>query len=472
MSKRTEDELPFRIRPNRPRRSGSGEERAWSNALTTVLRYARSSRQGRRSDQGTVSRYAGRQRCAVRVMYSPNTTARQWRAHGRYIARESATGDHRRTGFDANGADVDPAATLDRWQSAGDPRLWKLIVAPEFGERLDLERLTRDLVTRIESDLGTRLQWVAVVHLNTEHPHVHIALRGVRDDGRPLELRRDYIRSGIRALAEELCTNQLGFRSELDRVASERGEITARRYTSLDRLIARSASDAGDPARIQFRLDARTGSRREQHLAVRLAVLRAMGLADSVAPGTWLIRRDFELVLRAMQKASDRQKMLSAHGAALSDTRLQVSVLDWRTTNVAEGRVLIHGEDETGTASGRHYLVLEGTDARAHMIYYTTDLERARAEGKLHPGAFVRVRKQFADRKPNLHVEDLGSADAILTNRLHLESTARGLIRRGIVPTEDGWGGWLGRYQAALAEAAHQVSQRSLNRRRDSSLER
>src|SRR3954452_15395811 len=255
MSKRTGHEVPFRIRPSRPRRSGRDEARAWSNALTTVLRDARSSGQGWKRAQGPGSRYAGRQRCAVRVMYSPNTTARQWRAHGRDNARESATGDHRRTGFDANGAAVDPAATLDIWKSAGDPRLWKLIVSPEFGERIHLQRLTRDLLTRMESDLGTSLQWVAVVHLNTEHPHVHIALRGVRDDGRPLELRRDYIRSGIRAVAEELCTNQLGFRSELDRVASERGEITARRYTSLDRVITRSASDAADPAHIQFRLD-------------------------------------------------------------------------------------------------------------------------------------------------------------------------------------------------------------------------
>ncbi len=30
---------------------------------------------------------------------------------------------------------VEPAKELARWQSEGDPRLWKLIVSPEFGER-------------------------------------------------------------------------------------------------------------------------------------------------------------------------------------------------------------------------------------------------------------------------------------------------------------------------------------------------
>jgi type IV secretory pathway VirD2 relaxase len=42
-----------------------------------------------------------------------------------------------------------------------DERLWKLIVSPEFGDRVDLKRLTRDLISQMETDLGTRLEWVA-----------------------------------------------------------------------------------------------------------------------------------------------------------------------------------------------------------------------------------------------------------------------------------------------------------------------
>src|SRR5205085_4783841 len=37
----------------------------------------------------------------------------------------------------------------------------------------DLRSFTRDLVTQMEKDLDTRLDWVAVDHWNTEHPHVH-----------------------------------------------------------------------------------------------------------------------------------------------------------------------------------------------------------------------------------------------------------------------------------------------------------
>jgi type IV secretory pathway VirD2 relaxase len=152
------------------------------------------------------------QRCAVRVVYAKNATSGQWQAHGRYVARESAThdGDSKAIGFDGNGESIDIAERLQHWQKASDERLWKLIVSPEFGDRADLKRLTRDLLSRMEGDLGTPLQWVAVAHYNTEHPHVHVALRGIDAKGRSLHLSRDYIKQGIRWAAEDFCARQLG----------------------------------------------------------------------------------------------------------------------------------------------------------------------------------------------------------------------------------------------------------------------
>ncbi len=99
MAKKT-DETPdkdgnFRIRPNRPHAGGKSESRAWSTALRTVLRYAGTSRRSKasaNSGSGGSSRRQFNQRCAVRTMYTANKTAGQWKAHGRYIARESANG--------------------------------------------------------------------------------------------------------------------------------------------------------------------------------------------------------------------------------------------------------------------------------------------------------------------------------------------------------------------------------------------
>jgi hypothetical protein len=128
------------------------------------------------------------QRCAVRVTYAPNRTRGQWSAHGRYLARESAV--HSDTGnmraFGPSGPVADIHRTLGSWQKAGDPRLFKLIISPEFGERVDLERLTRDLIADMEQDLGTHFEWVATAHHNTEHPHTHVALRGVTPQRKPV----------------------------------------------------------------------------------------------------------------------------------------------------------------------------------------------------------------------------------------------------------------------------------------------
>ena len=329
-------------------------------------------------------------------MYTANKTAGQWRAHGRYIARESAGGSVlSQLGNDVHGEvsrPAEPAKELERWQSEGDPRLWKLIVSPEFGERLDLDRLTRDLMARMEKDLGTKLEWVAVPHFNTEHPHVHIALRGIREDKSALDLPRDYVRHGIRAIAEDLCTRQLGHRNQLDAVASERREIQEHRFTSLDRVINRAnIADGSMAEHFVVRRRAENNARaREQHIDARLLVLQQMGLAKDVGGGEWQVRRDFETVLKAMQRTSDRQKMLASHGALLSDERLPLVVLDLRKLKTLEGRVLMHGEEETGKAAGRHYLLLEGTDAKVHLIYYTPEMEEARSRGKLRSNSFVR----------------------------------------------------------------------------------
>jgi type IV secretory pathway VirD2 relaxase len=253
------------------------------------------------------------QRCAVRVTYSPNRVRGQWAAHGRYIARESAAreSDVKGAGFSAATDRVDIAKTLNAWQAAGDQRLFKLIISPEFGERLDLRRHTRELVARMEHDLGQRLEWVAVAHFNTDHPHVHVALRGQTDAG-PLRLGRDYIKQAIRSHAENLCTTQLGFRTQLDALEGERREIHALHVTSLDRAIARNAFGSGgdgtfEPAWLATG-DSEFQRAHQQFLASRLRTLATVGLATPVGAGRFQIDPTFLSKLRAMQIGADRQK--------------------------------------------------------------------------------------------------------------------------------------------------------------------
>ena len=86
-----------------------------------------------------------------------------------YLAREGAQrAGGKGRGFSAEQEGIDLPATLRSWQRAGDERLWKFIVSPEHAERLDLKAHALALVSHMERDLGTRLEWVAIDHYNTD----------------------------------------------------------------------------------------------------------------------------------------------------------------------------------------------------------------------------------------------------------------------------------------------------------------
>lgn len=183
----TSDYKGFRFYPRKPRQRVRDETKTWSIAFKRIMHYARMSRKKRAgASKGASNRPRKRfnQRCAVRVIYSRNKAAGQWFAHGRYLMRESARGrSSKPAAFTTESEVADLSATLAVWQKVGDERLFKLILSPEFGDRLDLQRLTRELMRQMEKDLHSRLEWAAVTHFNTQHPHVHIALRGIRDTG-------------------------------------------------------------------------------------------------------------------------------------------------------------------------------------------------------------------------------------------------------------------------------------------------
>jgi type IV secretory pathway VirD2 relaxase len=480
VAKNNTKEREYRLRPPKP--PARSERVVLTSAFKIIMHHARMS--GRRVKcsfglgQGIKRARRYFQRCAVRVTYTKNATTGQWRAHGRYVARESASqkGDSKGVGFNKGEQSVDIAERLEKWQKTGDELLWKLILSPEFGDRVDLKGLSQDTLSRMERDLGSSLEWVAVAHYNTEHPHIHVALRGVGADGRPLRLSPDYIKHGVRAIAEELCTRQLGHRTEIDAAEAQRREISQHRYTSLDRIIQRDA-DNGEKSDSPFftitkgpHVNGRAwrDSLAERSAAERLMVLGSMGLAESIGPNVWRVRRDFEKILRAMQRSADRQKTLAAHGALISDQRLQLVTFDLRSLETLEGRILVHGEEET---SGRRYLMLEGTDARVHYINYTPEMEEARNRGGLRTNSFIRLRKLFTDGHPALDIDELGDSEAMLRNKRYLRETHQRLSRRGIVPQEDGWNGWLGRYQQAIAQAATLIEHepRAQKRERDRS---
>jgi hypothetical protein len=172
-----------------------------------------------------------------------------------------------------------------------------------------------------------------------------------------------------------------------------------------------------------------------------------MGLAESVGFGTWQVRQDFEDVLRAMQRATDRQKTLAAHGALLSDERLRLEVTPLSDVNELEGRVLGHGQED---ATGRGYVLIEGTDGKVHFIYQDDSIDAARHRGLMRVNSFVRLRKNSVKGRPELTVDDRGDSENILNDKTYMRHRAQ-CVKSG-APTDEVpcWGGWLGRYNARL----------------------
>jgi hypothetical protein len=79
-------------------------------------------------------------------------------------------------------------------------------------------------------------------------------------------------------------------------------------------------------------------------------------------------------------------------------------------------------------------------------------MEETRSLGGLKSNSFVRLRRASGNGRLRIETEDLGNADAVLTNRRLLREKVEALRQQGVYPTEDGWGGWLGRYQKAVCE--------------------
>jgi hypothetical protein len=450
-------EPEFQIRPRAPRRSNA-ESRALSGFKRVMQMFCSSARPVQGSATKLARSFNANQRCAVRVSYSPNKTRGQWRAHGRYLERDSAVGDNQPFGAAETATGLEEK--LAEWQAAGDRRMFKLILSPEFGHRMDLQQFTRDFMKGIEDRVGMKLEWMAVIHNNTEHPHVHIALRGVAG-GQELRLHREFIRSGMREHAEHLCTLSLGYRTVEDVLEAQRKEVGFARATSLDRQIQKRTVPIS-PTEMQFALP--PGSREFfQLLACRMATLTKMGLAQADGSG-WRLRLDFLQVLKAMQQAGDRQKMLNQYGILLSDPRLPTQVTRLKDITHLEGRVIAHFHDD---ATGAAHMILEGTDARIHFIRHNADIEDMRHRGALRPNCFVTISRQ-SNIDLAVVIADLGDVEHYLV-AASLKQSVKQPAQQRLVENE--LSGWLGRYLrilrcAADTEAGGRVVARSAARSR------
>ena len=213
-----EDDI--QVRPGRIRgAAGPRVDTALRQVIVAVARAGGPSRrQGVGKGGGSGASTFGRGRAAVVRSLHAGTSRRQvvvkarvarrsaggLAAHIGYLQRDGVTRDGEAGRiFDARSDAADASAFVER--SRDDRHHFRFIVSPEDAAELaDLRAYTRDLMADVQRDLGAPLDWVAVDHWNTAHPHIHIILKGRLDDGADLVISRDYISRGFRARAEAL----------------------------------------------------------------------------------------------------------------------------------------------------------------------------------------------------------------------------------------------------------------------------
>src|ERR1700730_4575728 len=178
-------------------------------------------------------------RSVIKASFKRNDHTGGWAAHARYLSRAGAQREQGKgQGFDAEHDAIDMVAVVRDWEKK-DELLWRFIVSPEDASRLNLQEHVRGLVEQMERDLDTKLQWIAIDHHNTDDDHVHLLVRGVRDDGRPLQIDREYLKLGMRGRSQEIATSELGPRLEHEVLRSSERVIRKEQWTEIDRSLQR-----------------------------------------------------------------------------------------------------------------------------------------------------------------------------------------------------------------------------------------
>ncbi|BBF80265.1 DUF3363 domain-containing protein [Asticcacaulis excentricus] len=249
----------------------------------------------------------------------------------------------------------------------------------------------------MEADLGTKLDWAAVDHFNTGHPHTHIVVRGRDDRDRDLVIAREYLSEGFRERVQAQVSLDLGPRSEREIAQALQVEVSQERLTSIDRQLRREADDQG------YVMGGHRDTVMRAARAGRLVKLEALGLAERASGGRWRLDPEMETTLRQIGERGDiiktLHRALTDRGleATLSETQMHLPSSDSSlSAGTLTGRLIERGVlDEQ---SDRHYVILEGIDGRTHFV----DIGQGTATEALPKEAILQV----TSRQPDIREVD------------------------------------------------------------------
>lgn len=302
----------------------------------------------------------------------------------------------------------DVLADANEFQERGkdDRHQFRVILSPEDGKEIgDLRTFTRSVMSQMERDLETRLDWVAANHYDTAHPHTHVVIRGVDEDGKTLIIPRDYISHGMRDAAENIATLELGPITQIDVAKKLAGEIQKERFTKLDRdLLDKSVNGIADlTANITEGMNWQTRFEKG-----RVKALSKLGLAEKVGFGKWRLDDNLE---RTLRRLGDRGDIIKTYHRALKQASLERASYSDPVYDPAAslaksitGRVVSTGILDD--VNDRSYIVVDTVHGEAIFV------ETGRAENieDIETGMIVRAGPQsYTPKQSDYTIADIAS---------------------------------------------------------------
>ncbi|MBL4802583.1 MAG: DUF3363 domain-containing protein [Emcibacter sp.] len=319
--------------------------------------------------KSTVGSRARRVIIKSRIIKLAGTGYARAAAYLKYIEREGVgQGGQEAEPYDKFGTEVDLKDFQDGCE--GDRHQFRFIISADDANDIeDHQSFTRDLMTKMEQDLQTRLDWVAVDHFDTDHPHTHLVLRGVDDRGKDLIIARSYMSFGMRNVASEILTQDLGPRTEMEVLQQVRRQVGQDRLTDIDRDIIKYSRDN------MMHPDGGTYS--TNLVTARLKKLSKMGLAHHQGRNYWQLSPRLKETLSLMGEKGDIIKTLhrNLYGAGNDNLKQKALIfgIDEIPQKIITGEVLKVGlSDEL---NDRRYVILDATDGN-HWYVDMGELEQ------------------------------------------------------------------------------------------------
>jgi hypothetical protein len=318
--------------------------------------------------------------------------------------------------YDRGSEGLDAITITSHWVS--DARHFRLIISAEDGEALgDLKPMIRDVMAGLERRLGTKLEWLAIDHWDTDNPHTHILLRGRTDAGEDLFIPSRIMSHGMREHAQEVVTRVLGPRLEADLRRERWREISQMQVTLLDRELV--AAQDGDGIIVVPRPD----------LIARLERLEAWGLAARGEQG-WRVGNELFGSLREIAQHVEVQRAVSDYRS--NGERLPVLAADRAQT--IEGQLIHLGPaDEFGDG---FLAVIETGSGELRYQRFEREADMTQLRG-VRPGAIIAFKPNVPEVRPSDHTiadiaERTGGLYSLDRHRAEAPGVSHGLVEANI----------------------------------------